>query len=314
MNSRSKQFFIFLKVAIAAAGAYLCVRLIGSVGWMEVARTLREQTAALAFIILSYAIFHIVRTWALMICIPIPTRFRDIFAIRLAGEAIAYVAVGSILGDTIKVAIGRRHVPVVEGATGVFAEKIIYHLSGIAFVIIGLAIAVWRFGSNRYLLYGLFLMLVLFLAIFLLLSSGAKPITRLLKPIKVRRPKLREAILRTEDSLFQFRKNHPGKFALVFCLDLFSYIFSAAQVYYLLVALNLNPNVWDLWYFQSVIQITNSAGMVIPANLGIFEATNLFLARQLHYGDSIGILLSLFIRIRSIFWALAGYLWFLFLL
>lgn len=309
-----RRLLILVKVIVASAGVVLCLRLIASVGWSLVGRNLHDHAGALAIITVSYTLFHLVRTWALMICIPRRTRFWDVFGIRLAGEAIAYIAVGSILGDTIKVALGRRHIPVVEGATGVFAEKIIYHLAGAGFIIGGLFAAVVRFGTSKALVYGLAVMLGLFAGLLFLLSSGLKPVTWLLRPIRVRRPKLREAILRIEESLFRFRKDHPGRFLLVFVLDGFSYFFSAAQVYYLLWIFGFTPDILDLWYFQSVIQITNTAGMIIPANLGIFEATNLFLARQLHYGDPMGVLLGLFVRLRSIFWAIAGYLWFMFLL
>lgn len=309
-----RRLLIAVKVVVASLGAALCVRLIASVGWDLVGKSLRNHAGALAIITITYVLFHLVRTWALMICIPQRTRFRDVFGIRLAGEAIAYIAVGSILGDTIKVALGRHRISVVESATGVFAEKIIYHLAGAGFIIGGLLAAVIRFGTSRALLYGLVIMLALFTGLLFLLSSGLKPVTWILRPIRVRRPKLREAILRVEESLFRFRKDHPGRFLLVFALDVFSYFFSAAQVYYLLWMFGFAPDVLDLWYFQSVIQITNTAGMIVPANLGVFEATNLFLARQLHYGDPVGILLGLFVRLRSIFWALLGYLWFLFLL
>lgn len=314
MKIVDRRLFILLKVMVAFAGAALCLRLIASVGWNLVGKSLHDHAGALAIITASYALFHLVRTWALMICIPSRTRFWSVFGMRLAGEAIAYIAVGSILGDTIKVALGRRRIPVVEGATGVFAEKIIYHLAGAGFIIGGLFAAVIRFGTSRALLYGLGVMLGLFAGLLFLLSSGLKPVTWLIRPIRVRRPKLREAILQVEERLFRFRKDHPGKFLLVFLLDAFSYFFSAVQVYYLLWIFGFAPDVLDLWYFQSVIQITNTAGMIIPANLGIFEATNLFLARQLHYGDPVGVLLGLFVRLRSIFWALLGYLWFLLLL
>lgn len=310
----NRRWVILIKAAIAVAGAALCARLISSVGWSVVGASLREHAGALAILTLSYTVFHLVRTWALMICIPQRTRFREVFGIRLAGEAFAYLAVGSILGDTIKVAVGRHRIPVIESATGVFAEKIIYHLAGAGFIIGGLLAAVFRFGTSRALMVGLPVMLLLFTSLMFLLSSGLKPITWLLRPIRVRRPKLREAILRVEESLFRFRKDHPGKFFLVFAIDLFSFFFSAAQVYYLLLVFGYAPDLWDLWYFQSIIQITNTAGMIVPANLGIFEATNLFLARQLHYGNEIGILLGLYVRLRSIFWAVFGYLWFLFLL
>src|SRR5437016_13947826 len=147
--------FVLLKISIALAGGFLCARLLADVGWAPIREVFQQHGSAVIILISTYVIFHLVRTWTLAICIPVSTRFWELFGIRLAGEAIAYVAVGSILGDAAKVAVGRHRIPVVEGATGVFAEKIIYHLAGAGFIIGGLMIAVVRFGLSTLLFYGI---------------------------------------------------------------------------------------------------------------------------------------------------------------
>lgn len=303
-----------LKVVIAMAGAYLCVHLILSIGLQEILNTFVRHAAALVFLTCIYLSYHLLRTRALKICIPYPTEFKSLFGIRLAGEAIAYLAVGSVVGDALKVALGRKKIPVVEGATGVFAEKLIYHLAGAGFIIGGLLIAVLRYGADKLLLYSIGGMAFLFIGLLFLLSSGKRPIAWILKGIRVRRPKLRETVLKTEESLFQFSKDHPKEFLYTFLLDLLSYFYSVVEVLFILYLLGIRASFGDIWYFQAVVKTMNTATLIVPANLGVFEATNVFLAEQLQMGGQAGMILALFVRIRATLWSLAGYLWFLCLL
>jgi uncharacterized membrane protein YbhN (UPF0104 family) len=157
-------------------------------------------------------------------------------------------------------------------------------------------------------------MIVFFLGLFYLMSSGVQPITSLLKHVRVRRPKLRDAILRTEQSIFQFRKEHPGKFLLVMILDLAAYFYAAAELWVIMTVLGYSPSFLDVWCYEAAVKGTNTASFVVPGNLGIFEATNVFLAKQIGFGEQAGILAALIVRIRAILWALIGYLWFLFLM
>lgn len=304
---------IAVKTLVAAAGAALFVHLVIATGWQQVVDALASHWLFLAGITVAYTLYHLVRTWSLQICIPHPTDFRNVFGIRLAGEAVAYIAVGSVVGDTLKVALGRGRIPVVESATGVFAEKLIYHLSGAAFVVCGLLVAVVKFGASPLLLYSIAVLCIGFVAIVILMSSGAQPLSRLMKRLPVR-PALRDAIGKTEQALFQFSREHPRELASAFLLDLVSYFYGAAEVYATYRLLGLNPSLLDVWYYQSVVKAMNTAMMIVPANIGIFEATHVYLARQLAFGQEAGMIVALLVRIRATLWAGFGYIWFLLLL
>lgn len=309
-----KHVWTAAKWLIAAAGAVLCVHLVLVTGWRPIAEALRSHWLFLLAITVVYTAYHLLRTWTLQLCIPHGTRFGELFGIRLAGEAIAYIAIGSVLGDALKVALGRGRIPVVESATGVFAEKLIYHLSGAAFIIGGLLVAVFKFGASPVLVYSISLLSVLFAATVVLMSSGLQPLARLLRHIRVRRPKLREAILKTEQALFQFCREHPRAFLATFALDLLSYFYSVAEVLVIFRVIGVHASFPDLWYYQSVVKAMNAGMLVVPANLGIFEATNVFLSRQLAFGQEAGMIAALFVRIRATAWSIIGYLWFLWLL
>lgn len=312
MNRNRLRFL--LKVLIAIAGVVLSARLIRSVGWDQIAAAFQQHAGALFLMTAVYLVYHLLRTWTLQICIPYKIRFRSLFPIRLAGEAVAYLAVGSIIGDAAKVALARDKVPAVEGATGVFAEKLIYHLSGAAFILGGLFIGMIRFGASKVFLVPFGFMLLVVAGFLFLLSSGAKPISRILSRFLMSRPGMRDFLSRTEESLFQFRRNHPGAFLATLVLDGASYVYSVAEVLFILYLLKTPQSFGDIWYFEAIVKMSNSATMIVPANLGIFETTNLLLARQLGLTDQAGMIVALFIRIRAIIWCLLGYLCFLLLL
>lgn len=298
----------------AIGGTALCVHLVLSIGLQEIIRALGNHWLFLLLMTVVYTSYHLLRTCTLRICIPHPTRFGEVFGIRLAGEAVAYIAIGSVLGDTLKVALGRGRIPVVESATGVFAEKLIYHLSGAAFIIGGLLVAVIKFGAGPLLVGSILALSLLFAATVILMSSGAQPLARILRHARVRKPGLRDAALKTEQALFLFCRDHPREFLLAFLLDLLSYFYSIGEVLAILFLLNVHAVFLDLWYYQSVVKFMNTGMMVVPANLGIFEATNVYLARQLAFGAQAGIVTALFIRIRATLWSFIGYIWFLVLL
>jgi hypothetical protein len=303
-----------IKVIAAVFGGWLMIRVIRGIGWQQVSETFREHYYLLILITVAYTTYHVLRTYTLRVCIPHSSHFGSIFGIRLAGEAISYIAIGSVVGDTLKVALARKTIPVVEGATGVFAEKLIYHLAGSGFIIAGLFLAVLRFGAHPFLVYLLFAMVLVFSVLLFLLSSGRKPIARILRNVRVRKPRLREAVLRTEERLFQFRAHYPAQFAIALAVNFLTYMYSTTELMVILRVLGLQPSFWDIWYYEAVIKIANMANVIVPGNLGIFELTNTYLARQLAMGEHAGIMVALFIRTRAIMWAVIGYLWFLFLL
>lgn len=304
---KRKIFRNAIKIVLGLLGAFLCARLIVAAGWPRIVAAFAEHGDALILLTAIYTVYHIWRTWTLRICTLHPVRFIYLFGVRLAGEGVAYVAIGNVFGDALKVILARKEIPVVEGATGVFAEKLIYHLAGAGFVIGGLLAAVIRLGAHPVFLYSIAGMVVVFVLFVYLLSSGIRPMARLLRNIRERNAALRQAILRTEEGLFQFRKEHSKKFHLVFLLDLASYFYSIGEVFAILHLLGIPCSFWDLWYYQAVVKVMSSAATIVPANLGVFESTNVLLAQQLHFGDQAGLIVALFVRIRAILWSLIGF-------
>lgn len=307
MGFTQKHLTKILHIAGGVVGAWLFVRVFSSVGWTAIRTSFETHFIGLAFLTVLYFFYHLLRTLTLKICIPHAAHFRNLLAVRLAGEAVGFLAVGSIVGDALKVALARDRIPPSDGATGVFAEKLIYQLAGTMFITGGLVVGLIQLEGGDRIFYLICLAAFLFIGMLLLLSSGFRPITRILSVLRIRRQNVLESVQKTEESLFRFRKKRSRDFATVLGLNLISYFYSAGEVLFILALLGIHPAVLSIWYFEAVVKFMNVASVIVPGTLGVYEATNVALAKQLGIGAAAGMTVALFIRIRGLIWCVIGY-------
>jgi hypothetical protein len=97
-------------------------------------------------------------------------------------------------------------------------------------------------------------------------------------------------------------------------LNLLSFFYPVFEAGFIFRALGYQINFPQLWYLQAVLKTVNTANMILPANLGLFEAAHAFVTQQLTMGTASGILVAIIVRIRAIAWSLIGYLVFVYLL
>jgi hypothetical protein len=301
-----------IKIAFVIIGALLFAYFAGKTGWHRIADTIRDHALLLIALILVFTLYHFLRTFTLQLCIPAPTNFWHVFNFRLAGEAFAYLTIGTIAGEFVKIAMARDKLSASDAATGIFAEKLIYALSGAAFIISGLFAAVFVFGKNILILSAISVLTVGFILLLYLMSSGIRPFTSLLK--RYQNKPFFQTLIRTEESLFRFRSLYPKRFLTVFILNFISFFYPVIETGFIFRALGYDLNFLQLWYLQAVLKIANTANMILPANIGIFEAAHVFVTKQLMMGTAPGMLAAIIVRIRAIAWSLIGYLVFVYLL
>jgi hypothetical protein len=87
-----------------------------------------------------------------------------------------------------------------------------------------------------------------------------------------------------------------------------SYFYPVIETGFIFYALSYSLGFFQLWYLQAVLKTANIANLILPANIGIFEAAHMMVTKQLLLGTEIGMLVALMIRVRSIVWSLIGYL------
>lgn len=301
-----------LKIAFVIIGALLFAYFAGKTGWQRIADTIHDQALLLIALIVVFTLYHFLRTFTLQLCIPAPTNFWHVFNFRLAGESFAYLTIGTIAGEFVKIAMARDKLSASDAATGVFAEKLIYALSGAAFIISGLFAAAFIFGKSVLILSAISVLTVGFVLLLYLMSSGIRPFTTLLK--RYQNKSFFQTLIRTEESLFRFRTLYPTRFLAVFLLNFVSFFYPVIETGFIFRALGYDLNLLQLWYLQAVLKIANTANMILPANIGIFEAAHVFVTKQLMMGTAPGMLVAIIVRIRAIAWSLIGYMVFVYLL
>lgn len=301
-----------IKIAFALIGAFLFAYFAGKTGWQRIADTIHDHALLLVALIIVFTLYHLLRTYTLQLCIPAPSNFWHVFNFRLAGEAFAYLAIGTIAGEFVKIAMARDRLSASDAATGIFAEKLIYALSGAAFIISGLFVAVFIFGKNVLILSAISVLTVGFITLLYLMSSGIRPFTSLLRRYQTK--PFFQTLIRTEESLFRFRSLYPRRFIVVFLLNFISFFYPVIETGIIFRALGYDMNFFQLWYLQAILKIANTANMILPANIGMFEAAHIFVTKQLMMGTAPGMLVAIIVRIRAIAWSLIGYFVFLYLL
>jgi hypothetical protein len=301
-----------IKIAFALIGAFLFVYFGSKTGWQRIADTIRDHAFLIVALIVVFTLYHFLRTYTLQLCIPAPSNFWHVFNFRLAGESFAYLAIGTIAGEFVKIVMARDRLPASDAATGIFAEKLIYALSGAAFIISGLFAAVFVLGKNIVILSAISVLTAGFVTLLYLMSSGIRPFTSLLK--RYQNTSFFQILIRTEESLFRFRTLYPKRFLGVFLLNFVSFFYPVLETGFIFRALGYDVHFLQLWYLQAVLKTVNTANMILPANLGVFEAAHAFVTQQLMMGAAVGILVAIIVRIRAIAWSLIGYLVFVYLL
>jgi uncharacterized protein (TIRG00374 family) len=198
----------------------------------------------------------------------------------------------------------------------VVVDKTVEFISVIVFTIIGVAIAITRFAmpvKMRIIFIGFVVLAsALLLLVFLKQKKGLFSwIVGLLEKMKIK-PKFlernRDKIAETDAYISDFYRNHRRAFLLVFLLYSLLILLWTAEIHLTLVFVGAE-NITFLDSFL-ITALGNIAFIfpLIPAQLGIYEATYVALFAILRKGTDVGFTLVVMRRILALLWAGIGLL------
>jgi hypothetical protein len=78
------------------------------------------------------------------------------------------------------------------------------------------------------------------------------------------------------------------------------------EAYLMLGAFDASTTIQTAFVFEAVTKMVNTAGMVVPARLGVSEGGSALLADALGFSASHGLSLALMRRVRALVWAGVG--------
>ncbi|MBI3049646.1 MAG: flippase-like domain-containing protein [Acidobacteria bacterium] len=230
------------------------------------------------------------------------------FSAVVVGEALGYVAWGSLAREPAKALFLRPSVPPGVALTGALVERAIFVLSATALAVVAGGVLVWRHRS------------------FIWLTAAAAAAVTVAATWRTWRPtaaphfdRLASAVPQVHD-----RPTHGRgtKIPLAVVRDLWHHrraailgigglaiaqeAINVLETYLIFTWLGAGPTVTVAIVFEGLSRFVNAAGQFVPGRLGVYEAASAFLADALALGGSFGVSLALARRTRSLLWAAPG--------
>ena len=297
-----------LAYLIMRSGTGILVSNVKAIGW------------GLALVIALGGLSHIVKTLAWRLALPVTEHdlpFGRTLALRLISEAAGqFGIVGQVFGDGMRVSMLGSGVPSGVGISSVTLDRGIFIASGAAVTTLGLL------ASTLVLVLPAKMRIcaLVFAAILLAFTAGLG--CMMLKRVPVVSgsaralrwlPKLgqwlkdREAVIEaTERELLSFYHASPRRFWHSVLLNLLTHLLAITEVYVILQFLGVGIGIVGALILESLTKLINTAGALIPGNVGTYEGGNMLIGKLFRFSGSTGLTLALCRRFRSIFWAMVG--------
>ncbi len=261
-----------------------------------------------------------VAAWKMVFAGPFRVRLKlpDLFAIRLAGEAVNNITpVIDIGGEPLKVVLVSRRFEIpkrkslaagVIGRTALLAAEIIFMVLGLFCSFFWLPLPFeWRFGTLVvifvfaavvwFLIFaqkkGLFVTFIRWLGFF---QFDPELFKRLHIPLK-----------EVDDDVSSFYATEKHQFHRAVLFHTIGWISGCVEMYFMFRIVGAPVSLWEALILESVLQTVRTASFFIPANLGTQEAGLAFLIQAAGYHPALGVAVSLLKRLRQIIWVAIGF-------
>jgi hypothetical protein len=119
-----------------------------------------------------------------------------------------------------------------------------------------------------------------------------------------------QGVIKVETSIVRFYRESKREFWFSFALNMAGHSLSIVEVWLILQLLGLNPTFLQAFMAESLTKVVNFIGLVIPGNLGAYEAGNVIIVQLIGYTAAQGFTLGLARRIRGLAWTAVGLAWF----
>jgi uncharacterized protein (TIRG00374 family) len=265
---------------------------------------------------------HIVRTWAWRLALPGEAKrvsFWRTFGLRLISEAVGQLGViGLMFGESARVGMLGSGVPMASAISSVAMDRGLFIAMGGVVTVAGILIAAAAFSGALRIYAGAFvLVLVLLLALAALCIHKGWPLFSGTARAVSRVPWFRswienkKAVIESAERQFlQFHRQAPGAFWVSLFLNLGSHLLAVTEVYLILHLLGTHVSFAGALILESLTKLINVIGAVNPGNLGTYEGGNMVIGKLVGLSGAQGLTLGLCRRVRVIFWAIIGGIYF----
>ena len=241
--------------------------------------------------------------------------FWRLFGVYLASDFVnTMLPAANVGGELAKSYLLRPHTPVSDSAPSVVANKTVEFLSGIVFASAGVVAALLSMpirGEMRTALTAA-VILVSAASVLAYLAQRKRPMSRLLNlliRLRIRSQFLeskRDAVERMDSNLSAFYGTHRGRFLGCFALHLLAWVLGAIEIFLIVRLMGVDVAFTTAFIIAALGFVIRTAFFFVPANLGIFEASNTYLFILLGLAPALGLSVALIQRLRRLLWVGAG--------
>jgi hypothetical protein len=295
--------------AAGAAGLALLVYLIARLGPERIAAELHHLSSVLPLVLALTAAKYVLQAagWRLLLRREVRPRWGESISATITGDALGYLTwAGPFTGEPIRALLIRNSVPVAAGIAAGAIERAMYNATAAALVAIVLAVLAGAHDLR------LLAALVVLLAVGLLVGAGYR--RRRAQGSSRRGP---DAIPTPEaspsshvravlDAARELWRDRRGALPVLALVGFSQHGLLVLEAFLLLGVLGGAPSLWTAFVFEAVTKIVNTAGLLVPARLGVSEGGSAVLADALGFAASHGLSLALMRRVRALIWAAVG--------
>jgi uncharacterized protein (TIRG00374 family) len=306
-----------VSVAAIATGTLLFVVTLFYIDLDETIASLSRLGLWLPIILLPGACWHVLRTWGWSVAFPDAERprFRRVFRVRLASDAVGFFTVRGLAGEPLKVLLLYDRVAPEVTTAAVALERLAFAIISIAVAALISLLALTQLqmpGAWTTLFSALVVGAVILLALVAQVARGRSGdylgalVARLDRRTgrRIGASRVVRFILDVEDIMLALLRGDRRRLVILTVLPIVCYALMTIEVWVVLWAVGQPIGVTQALTVETFARLASIASAAIPGNLGALEVSNAAIVDAL--GLAGGGSLALARRIRALLWAAAG--------
>jgi len=273
-------------------------------------------------LILLSGIRHVLRAVAWSYCVqterPRPTPLTLLWP-RLMGEALDDLTpAGPLLGESAKVVVVSRLMPVQAGASSVVIENLVYALAAILFMLSGVVLALFKLAALHDFRWIGVALVICFLAstaiVWRIVSRRILLLGRTLDYLQRVRLRLafldrhQQSLRDVEHAIYDFFLTRRRLFLGVLAIEIATNFTGIGEAYLILKVTAAHTSLFAAYLVESASRAAQLAFSFVPLGIGIQEGAAAATLQAFGYAASEGVSLAIIRKIRSVFWVAVGLL------
>lgn len=306
--------------AAGAIGAGLLVYLIVRLGPARIATQLHGLSAILPAVLVLTGCKYALQAAGWRLALTAEARPPWLISIRstIAGDAMGYLTwAGQLTAEPTRALLIRGRVPVATSLAAGAAERALYNVTGTILVwIVLLALAAQAHPLAVASAVAGTVAAIVALVRFVRAPGGerresrerGRGVHRVEDSAASPRGRVGAGLGRVRDAIVHLWATRRRALPVIALLCVGQHVLLVAEAYVMLGAFDPEVTIATAFVFEAVTKLVNTAGMLVPARLGVAEGGSALLADALGFAASHGLSLALMRRVRALIWSGVGLL------